>query len=219
MAINLFENDEKKYQIWIKENLNGFVLTTTKHINIDYMSLHRSTCRTISHYMKNMDKNAFTGRGYIKICSNDPQELMSWIKNKGGKGFTKLCTFCNPNVQTNNIYKTIDELYDELEQAVNISIRDKKGRKERLKIASKKPLLINIITQIYQRNPDVIAERLEIAKGICKKCHQKAPFMKASDGSPYLEVHHIKLLSAGGPDSVENTIALCPNCHREIHFG
>ncbi|OOL15317.1 hypothetical protein BXQ27_32765, partial [Klebsiella aerogenes] len=26
-------------------------------------------------------------------------------------------------------------------------------------------------------------------------------------------------LSNGGEDSVENAIALCPNCHRQAHFG
>lgn len=35
---------------------------------------------------------------------------------------------------------------------------------------------------------------------------------------PYLEVHHIKILSHGGSDSVENVVALCPNCHKKIHL-
>jgi 5-methylcytosine-specific restriction protein A len=34
-----------------------------------------------------------------------------------------------------------------------------------------------------------------------------------------LEVHHKKQLSEGGEDTVENAIALCPNCHREAHYG
>lgn len=33
------------------------------------------------------------------------------------------------------------------------------------------------------------------------------------------EVHHKVPLSAGGDDTVENAIALCPNCHRKAHFG
>ena len=46
-----------------------------------------------------------------------------------------------------------------------------------------------------------------------------APFMKKSNDEPYLEVHHIKPLSQGGEDSLENVKAICPNCHRKIHFG
>lgn len=37
------------------------------------------------------------------------------------------------------------------------------------------------------------------------------------DGNPYLESHHIIWLSKGGDDSIENTVALCPNCHRKMH--
>lgn len=76
-----------------------------------------------------------------------------------------------------------------------------------------------IATQVYRfvRNPLVAAERLVIANGICEECHEKAPFNRKKDGSPYLEVHHIEPLSKGGFDLVENTKAVCPNCHCKIH--
>lgn len=45
----------------------------------------------------------------------------------------------------------------------------------------------------------------------------KAPFIDAK-GEPYLEVHHIIWLSHGGADTIENTVALCPNCHRKMHI-
>jgi len=32
-------------------------------------------------------------------------------------------------------------------------------------------------------------------------------------------VHHKKTLALGGEDTVDNSLALCPNCHREMHFG
>lgn len=43
-----------------------------------------------------------------------------------------------------------------------------------------------------------------------------APFQN-KDGEPYLETHHIICLSHGGPDTIDNTVALCPNCHRKMH--
>ncbi|WP_414449152.1 HNH endonuclease [Burkholderia sp. 22PA0099] len=49
-------------------------------------------------------------------------------------------------------------------------------------------------------------------------CERPAPFRRPN-GSPYLEVHHRVRLADGGDDTVENAIALCPNCHREHHFG
>ena len=36
-------------------------------------------------------------------------------------------------------------------------------------------------------------------------------------GDPYLETHHIEWLSKGGEDTIDNTVALCPNCHRRMH--
>ncbi|HDY7447493.1 TPA: HNH endonuclease [Vibrio vulnificus] len=56
-------------------------------------------------------------------------------------------------------------------------------------------------------------------KAFAKSAKTKAPFIKRSNGEPYLEVHHIIPLSQGGLDSLENVISLCPNCHRKIHFG
>ncbi|HGS4683979.1 TPA: HNH endonuclease [Vibrio parahaemolyticus] len=82
-----------------------------------------------------------------------------------------------------------------------------------------KPKQMVVSAKIYQRNPHVVAERLTIANGVCERCKMKAPFFRAKDGTPYLEVHHIERLSEGGVDILENTVALCPNCHRELHFG
>ncbi|WP_415859815.1 HNH endonuclease [Bacillus cereus] len=76
-----------------------------------------------------------------------------------------------------------------------------------------------MVTTQYKRNPDVIAEVLERANGYCEKCKQEAPFKRAKDGTPYLEVHHVVPLAQGGEDSVENAVGMCPNCHRKAHFG
>jgi 5-methylcytosine-specific restriction protein A len=37
--------------------------------------------------------------------------------------------------------------------------------------------------------------------------------------APYLEAHHIRRLTDGGPDDPRFMIALCPNCHRQAHSG
>ena len=29
--------------------------------------------------------------------------------------------------------------------------------------------------------------------------------------------HHLKWLSKGGIDTIDNVVALCPNCHRKMH--
>lgn len=71
----------------------------------------------------------------------------------------------------------------------------------------------------FQRDPSVVAWVLQQADGECELCGKPAAFRRRSDGTPYLEVHHPHTLAEGGPDVVENAVALCPACHRELHHG
>jgi hypothetical protein len=106
------------------------------------------------------------------------------------------------------------------EEAVERSRKsESEERKERLERADKKPEKKEVTTMVFVRNPDVVAEVLHRANGKCGKCPGKAPFNRASTGEPYLEVHHVIPLAYGGDDTVENAIALCPNCHRFMHYG
>ena len=89
---------------------------------------------------------------------------------------------------------------------------------ERLNNAQKLPEKIQIVSIGFKRNPSVVAYVLKRASGICELCKSPAPFKKP-DGTPYLEVHHWKSLADGGEDTVKNAAALCPNCHKEAHFG
>jgi 5-methylcytosine-specific restriction protein A len=93
------------------------------------------------------------------------------------------------------------------------------ARKKRLASAPKMPVKKLALVEQFVRNPDVVAEVLFQANGVCQKCGAKAPFNRKSDETPYLEVHHKILLASGGEDTVANAIAMCPNCHRKAHYG
>ncbi|WP_459202072.1 HNH endonuclease [Methanococcus sp. CF] len=69
----------------------------------------------------------------------------------------------------------------------------------------------------YIRDPKVALLTKKIADGFCQLCKKEAPFDNKL-GEPYLETHHVKWLSKGGLDTVTNTVALCPNCHKKIHI-
>lgn len=81
----------------------------------------------------------------------------------------------------------------------------------------KPAMTLNQVAQ-YQRDPKVKAWVLDLAKGVCECCGQNAPF-EAADGNPFLEVHHVCPLTEGGSDTVSNAVAICPNCHRALHYG
>jgi 5-methylcytosine-specific restriction endonuclease McrA len=83
---------------------------------------------------------------------------------------------------------------------------------------SRKPKKKSVHSIGYVRDARVVAYVEERANGICELCNEPAPFNRP-DGTPFLEVHHIIPLADGGPDTVENAAAICPNCHRACHHG
>ena len=71
---------------------------------------------------------------------------------------------------------------------------------------------------IYARSQAIKDYVLRRAAGICESCVQPAPFITKA-GTPYLEPHHINRLSDGGLDHPKYMGAVCPSCHKEIHYG
>jgi len=69
----------------------------------------------------------------------------------------------------------------------------------------------------YRRDEAVRAYVIRRARGHCEYCGARG--FELGDGSYYVEAHHVIALSAEGPDTVENVIALCPGHHREAHYG
>lgn len=100
-----------------------------------------------------------------------------------------------------------DELVDKYEKELQNRITTNKNRQ-------------GTKSSPYMRSEFVSELAKRRAEGICELsdengCYHGAPF--EVDGIPYLESHHVKWLSQGGEDVVENVVALCPNCHKKMH--
>lgn len=93
-----------------------------------------------------------------------------------------------------------------------------------MKTQTKKPLGQRVVkkksetTTVFVRDAAVAAWLLNNSNGICECCGGSAPFLR-DDGSPFLEIHHLRRLADGGGDTITNAAAVCPNCHRELHYG
>jgi 5-methylcytosine-specific restriction enzyme A len=72
-------------------------------------------------------------------------------------------------------------------------------------------------TKSYNRSMSIVSLAKRLANGVCQLCDQTAPFYDKAKKEPYLETHHIIHLAKGGMDTMNNTIALCPNCHKKMH--
>lgn len=108
------------------------------------------------------------------------------------------------------------DVEEQEKQAILMSDNDLFVIAKKMTNKSPKKNAVSNISQ-FERSPYIAESAKRRAKGICQLCRKPAPFCK-NDGSPYLESHHIVWLSEGGEDSVDNTVALCPNCHRKVHI-
>lgn len=109
----------------------------------------------------------------------------------------------------------IDEYYETKVQKIKkFSLKELEEKARQTQ--SSNPSRRYTISQTYERNPYVTEFAKRRANGVCELCNQVAPF-KNKQNEPYLETHHIEWLSNGGSDTIENTVALCPNCHKKMH--
>jgi hypothetical protein len=63
----------------------------------------------------------------------------------------------------------------------------------------------------YKRDKSV-KHKAKHGKRLCEHCawYPPAPEM--------LHAHHVVPIMAGGPDTIENLLVLCPNCHAVAHY-
>lgn len=89
----------------------------------------------------------------------------------------------------------------------------------RARKAHGKPAKRSVVREDFIRNPWVVQAALIRSNNKCEMPGCKTPLFARDDGTLYLEVHHIVPLAEMGDDTLENAAALCPSCHRLLHFG
>lgn len=216
MTIETIAGDDSYYFDWLGRRPSGYVANTPRSFDSGYYTIHHATCPYIN-LNRSYEHGAFTERQYIKIVSDDLRSLLHHTEKEGFVG-CKPCSRCKPefNRDDRSEVNRTDSFQREVAYSFALS---QKRRRERLAAAPQSPGQRLTVIREFVRNPDVVAEALFLARGKCQSCGNQAPFLRTSNRSPYLEVHHRLPLAEGGLDTVENAIALCPNCHRREHFG
>lgn len=220
MAVLIFENREQDYLDWIERNPSAYVMNSWKRRSMKYLVLHLASCGMVG-FNKRYGFGACTDGDYIKVVSTDCIALEAWAIGVTGASFSKICKICHPQFRSTLLDVNALVPGPAFDGAVRISQRDSAdARKARLDAAKTALPRYEWVTRLERvRNPDVVAEVLDRAGGICAKCGREAPFLRSKGRTPYLEVHHMHRLVDGGADTVENAQALCPECHRFEHHG
>ncbi|TDG02339.1 hypothetical protein E1N52_40265 [Paraburkholderia guartelaensis] len=163
------------------------------------------------------DRTIFQVSGFIEHSPIEA-EIMRFLGGRVPPQGNTVGTVWEPLDQKSMPLQT--EVSADFEQQVHRAIRlSREEREARMRTWPTKPERVEVTSVAFVRNPNVVALVLERADGYCEDCDQPAPFTRKTDGTPYLEVHHIQPLAEDGDDTVGNAVALCPNCHRKRHFG
>ncbi len=165
------------------------------------------------HFFEVLTNKIYTYQGQVVLAGEPAQEFQD---DEDGNN-RKVWIF--PLKRKDNTIPVVPK--EELDKAFNKKIRKAsilrmEELREKAKNRSPKPGKRQTTATTYQRNEYVIMYVLRRANGICELCKGDAPFKK-KNGNHYLEVHHIVRLADDGDDTIENAVALCPNCHRKMH--
>lgn len=120
------------------------------------------------------------------------------------------------NVKASSINHNLMEQKADYKEREASRLSDEELKERTKKTGSKNVAKRNVTVTEFDRNTYVIEYTKRRAAGICELCENPAPFINKNK-EPYLEVHHIDWLANGGEDTIENTAALCPNCHKKMH--
>ncbi len=200
-----------------KNSANDFI-SNYQHLRLGQVFKRNLKTSHIEYFLLSIARDNGLGSLQIAISSLE-LHIDYWEKLTKTNALSKRELVARFSVLS-NAANTIEQYQQSLDYGVDSAIRmSPEERRKKLQPCENKPLTYIVTSWVYVSSPIVIAERLYIAQGKCEECKSNAPFKRASNGSPYLEVHHKKPLADGGKDVIENTIALCPNCHREKHYG
>lgn len=167
------------------------------------------------HLFEVFQEREYVYMGRVKLVDEPYQEVQ-----KGEDGVPRKVWIFPLKVVQESATKAVDSSliqtkYEEKEKQAKRLDNETLARRAK-ESQSEKTSMRNAVTTIYERNAYVSEYAKRRANGICQLCEREAPF-KNKDGEPYLETHHIEWLSRGGTDTLDNTVALCPNCHRKMH--
>ena len=146
---------------------------------------------------------------------------ISFIYSEAGRRYTKgLKPLSHVGAK---VARKLEELISKFENKpignyASFNAQVKSGKPNKKPSGSKVPKQYQSLSTSYERDPKVVAWVLDNSNYICECCNKMSPFIK-NDGTKYLEVHHLRRLADNGSDVIENCVAICPNCHRELHFG
>lgn len=201
---------------WYGNNLHytGMGKSGNQTLNSQNRTLAESDTNGVDvHLFEVLKPTQYIYHGIVKLCGEPYQETQNDDTGIPRKVWMfPLTTVEQSTTVGAEPFTAYVSIQEKKAKEISFSVLEKRA-KER---SSNKAANRYVSLKTYIRDPYVSEYAKRRANGVCQLCGKPAPF-KDNEGKPYLETHHIIWLTEGGEDSPENTVALCPNCHRKVH--
>ena len=167
---------------------------------------HSDTNGVNVHLFEVLEKSVYTYKGIVKLAAQPYQAAQETFDGE------MRSVWIFPVKPVLDIEEWAIEVMEK--EAVTLSNTELYKRVKSVKCESRKPRTVE--TKVYDRDPYLKELVKRIAEGKCQYCGETAPFID-KNGEPYLEEHHVTWLARGGSDTIDNVVAVCPNCHTKAH--
>ena len=167
---------------------------------------HSDTNGVNVHLFEVLEKSVYTYKGIVKLAAQPYQAAQETFDGE------MRSVWIFPVKPVLDIEEWAIEVMEK--EAGTLSNTELYKRVKAVKCESRKPRTVE--TKVYDRDPYLKELVKRIAEGKCQYCGETAPFIDKK-GEPYLEEHHVTWLARGGSDTIDNVVAVCPNCHTKAH--
>ena len=167
---------------------------------------HSDTNGVNVHLFEVLEKSVYTYKGIVKLAAQPYQAAQETFDGE------MRSVWIFPVKPVLDIEEWAIEVMEK--EAVTLSNTELYKRVKAVKCESRKSRTVE--TKVYDRDPYLKELVKRIAEGKCQYCGETAPFID-KNGEPYLEEHHVTWLARGGSDTIDNVVAVCPNCHTKAH--
>lgn len=169
------------------------------------------------HYFERFVKGRYVYKGQVKLAGQ--VQTGQQIDDDGVLRKVIIFPLTFVNGATGAVSEEQGKCIEEIKTKQAKKLTLDKLKKKIKAIQSTQTSVRQTVSNVYQRNPLISLFAKRSANWTCQKCGMKSPFKDDIMNNAFIQSHHIEWLEKGGTDTIDNVIALCPNCHKIVHIS
>jgi len=209
LPVQVFDERDESFLEWMETHPDGLVLNTKRSPRHTYAVFHQAGCSHIQSTADSWQEDAFTGRDFIKVCSQKPESLKQWLRGNRPNAVdpSQRCQDCQPDIDVSfrgPLYPDEADLGPDATPSQTYT----EGSTQTVTVNRR------------ERNPGARAACIDEWGTNCQVCSLNFGDRYGKIGDGFIHVHHLRPLAQEGEqevDPVEDLRPVCPNCHAMLH--